>query len=135
MGKNEYIEGRVVQADFTVLASGATQALTSGVYIPTAAVITGITLIDHDALGTVHTNDSASVDLRIANTQLSASQIVCSTKSVGFFGTVDIANIWPLTATAGVYVTNGGEVVLSVQASSGTLARTWSPNVYVGYVA
>jgi hypothetical protein len=135
MGVNEFLEPRVAKAEYTVLASAGTQALTSGVYIPAAAVVTGVTLIDNDALGSVHTNDSASVDLRIANTHLSASQILCSTKSVGFFGTVNIANIWPLTSTAGVQVSSGGELVLSVQASSGTLARTWSPTIYVGYVA
>ena len=135
MGVNEFLEPRVAKADFTVLASAATHAWPSGVYIPAGAVVTGVTLIDNDALGSVHANDQASVDLRIANSHLSASQILCSTKSVGFFGTVSIANIWPLTSTAGVYVSSGGEIVLSVQESSGTLARTWSPTIYVGYVA
>jgi hypothetical protein len=135
MAVNEFFEPRVARAEFTVLASADTQALPSGVYLPQGALVTGITLLAKNALGSVHTNDSASVDLRVANTQLSLSQQLCSTKSVGYFGTVSVAVVWPTTSAGGIYLKSGGELILSVQGSSGTLARTWSPTIYVGYVA
>jgi hypothetical protein len=132
--RNELLQERIAKADFTVLSSAATQALTSGVFIPGNAIVTGVTIMDLDALGSVHSNDSATVDLRIANTQLSSSIQINSVKSLGMFNVVSIPYVWPLTSTGGVYIPVSGELVLSVQASSGTAARTWSPQVFVGYI-
>jgi hypothetical protein len=134
MAKNEFLEGRVAQANYTVLSSGATQALTSGIYIPGNAVVTGVTIVDLDSLGSVQTNDSATIQLAVVNTQLSSSIVLNSAKSIGFFGTVSVPQISPLTSTNGVYIPVSGELVLNVQASSGTAARTWSPNVMVGFI-
>jgi hypothetical protein len=33
-----------------------------------------------------------------------------------------------------MYVPQSGELVLSVQATSGSAVHTWSPTVYIGYV-
>jgi len=125
---NEFMNPRVVKADFTVLSSAATQAIPSGVYIPTNALVTGVTFIDRDALGSVHSNDSATIDLRAGAVAL------ISTMRISQFAAQTIPYIPSLVSTAGMNVSTGGELVLSVQASSGTAARTWSPTVYVGYV-
>lgn len=125
---NEFLNPRVAKADFTVLASTATQALPSGVYIPGNALVTGVTFIDRDALGSVHSNDSATVDLRAGAVAL------ISTMRISQFAAQTIAYVPTLVSTAGMNVSTAGELVLSVQASSGTNARTFSPTVYVGYV-
>jgi len=125
---NEFMNPRVVKADFTVLSSAATQALPSGVFIPTNALVTGVTFIDRHALGSVHSNDSASIDLRAAGVAL------ISTKAISVFAAQNIAYVPTLVSTAGMNISTAGELVLSVQGSSGTAPRTWSPTVYVGYV-
>jgi len=129
---NEFLVPRVVKADFTILSSAATQAIPSGVFLPKGALVTGITLIDADALGSVHSNDSASIDLRVAGGGSSVALI--STYAISAFAAQTIAYRPSLVSTAGMYVPQTGELVLSVQASSGTAARTFSPTIYVGYV-
>jgi hypothetical protein len=132
--RNDFLQARVALANFVVSSSAATQALTSGIFIPGNAIVTGVTILDQDALGSVQTNDSATAQLYVANTQLSSSIALNSAKSIGYFGTVSVPQTWPLTSTGGVFVAVPGELVLSVQASSGTAARTWSPQIMVGYV-
>lgn len=131
---NEFLTPRVVKADFTVLASSATQSLPSGVYLPKGALVTGVTFMDADALGSVHSNDSATIDLRIMNVGLSSSVQLISTKVISVMAAQTIPYIAALMTTGGMYVPQSGELVLSVQASSGTLNRTWSPTVFVGYL-
>lgn len=129
---NEFLQARIAKADFTVLSSAATQSIPSGVFLPKDALVTGITLIDFDALGSVHSNDSASIDLRVAGGGSSVALI--STSAISAFAAQTIAYRPALVSTAGMYVPQTGELVLSVQASSGTAPRTWSPTIYVGYI-
>ena len=129
---NEFLTPRVVKADFTILSSAAVQAIPSGVFLPKGAVVTGITVIDVDALGSVHSNDSATVDLRVAGG--GSSVALMSTVVISNFAAQTIAYRPSLVSTGGMYVPQSGELVLSVQASSGTAARTFSPTFYVGYV-
>jgi hypothetical protein len=129
---NEFLANRIVKANFTVLASAATQAIPSGVYIPKGALVTGVTILDTDAFGSVHSNDSASIDLRIAGG--GSSVALMSTALIKNIGAQTVPYVASLVSAVGMYVPQSGELVLSVQASSGTLNRTWSPTVYVGYV-
>lgn len=131
--KNEFLEGRVARADYTVLASNATQALTSGVFMPAGALVTGVTFLDTDAVTIA--NASGTVDLRVANTQLSSSVALISTARISVACPAQtIPYIASLVSTAGMYVPVSGELVLSVQATSGTAVHTWSPSVFVGYI-
>lgn len=125
---NEFLTPRVVKADFTVLSSAATQAINGSVFIPKGALVTGVTIMDADALGSVHSNDSASFDLRAGGVAL------ISTSCVSDMAAQNIVYRGALVSTAGMYVSADGALVLSVQASSGTGPRTWSPTIYVGYV-
>ena len=128
---NEFLVPRIVKADFTVLASAATQALPSGVFLPKGAVITGITFMDVDAQTIA--DASGSIDLRIAGGGSSVALIVTEMiKNAA--ATQTRPYIASLVSTAGMYVPQSGELVLSVQATSGTAVHTWSPSVYVGYV-
>lgn len=129
---NEFMGARVVQADFTILSSAATQAIPSGVFIPKGAMVTGVTIIDFDALGSVHSNDSATIDLRLAGGG-SSVQLV-STKLINAVAAQTIPYAMAMMTTGGMYVPQTAELVLSVQASSGTAARTFSPTIYVGYI-
>ena len=130
---NEFLEGQVVRAEYAVLASNATQALTSGVFLPKGALVTGVTFINTGA--PTIANASGSIDLRVANTQLSSSISLVSTGMIKNIASAQtIPTVLTLGAVGGVYLPQGGELVLSVQATSGTNAHTWAPSVFVGYV-
>lgn len=129
---NEFLNGRVVSADFTILASAATQSIPSGIFIPKGAFVTGVTAIDFDALGSVHSVDSATIDLRLAGGGSSIQLI--STKVISVMAAVSTPYVLGMVSTNGMYVPQNAELVLSVQASSGTLNRTFSPTIFVGYI-
>jgi hypothetical protein len=133
MSNNEFFAGRVAKANFTVLASAATQSLPSGIYIPAGALVTGVTILGTGAFGSVHSNDSATIDLRLAGGGSSVQLI--STQVISNLVAQTIAYRPALVSTAGMYVPQTAELVLSVQASSGTNARTFNPTVFVGYLA
>jgi hypothetical protein len=124
---NEFLVPRIVKADFTVLASAATQALPSGVFLPKGALITGITFMDVDAQTIA--DASGSIDLRVGSVALIVTEMIKNAAA-----TQTRPYIASLVSTAGMYVPASGELVLSVQATSGSAVHTWSPTVYVGYV-
>jgi hypothetical protein len=130
---NEFLEGRIAKANFTVSESAAAQALTSGVFLPAGALVTGVTFIATGAPTVA--NASNHIGIMAYNTALSSSVQVISTaliKNVASAQTVP--TIMTLVSTAGMYIPVAGEVGLSVSASSGTNAITWNPTVYIGYV-
>jgi hypothetical protein len=129
---NEFLQARIAKADFTILASAATQSLPSGVFIPKGAMVTGVTAMDFDALGSVHSNDSATIDLRLMGGG-SSVQLV-STKVISVIAAQTKPYILAMMTTGGMYVPQNAELVLSVQESSGTSPRTFSPTIYVGYI-
>lgn len=130
--QNEFLQGRVAKADFTILASNATQSLPSGVWVPGGAIVTGVTFIN-TAAQTV-ADASGSVDLRVANTALSSSIALISTIEIKNLGAQTVPYVASLVSAAGMYVAVPGEVVLSVQATSGTAVHTKTPSVLIGYV-
>jgi hypothetical protein len=133
MAINEFLEQRVARAEYTVLASAATQSLPSGVFLPAGAIVTGVTFINTGA--PTIANASGSIDLRVANTQLSGSQALVSTAMIKNVASAQtIPTIMVLSYSGGVVLSNAGELILSVQATSGTNAHTWKPSVFVGYV-
>src|SRR4030042_1788370 len=117
---NEFLVPRIVKADFTVLASAATQALPSGGFLPKGAVITGITFMDVDAQTIA--DASGSIDLRVGSVALIVTEMIKNAAA-----TQTRPYIASLVSTAGMYVPASGELVLSVQATSGTAVHTWSP--------
>ena len=123
---NEFLAGRIAVANFSVLASAATQALPSNVFIPAGALVTGVTFMDKNA-NTI-ANASGTVDLRVGSVALISTQLIKN------FGAQTIAVTASLVSAAGMYVPVTGEVKLSVQATSGTAVHTFSPTVYIGYV-
>lgn len=130
--KNEFLNGRVAKVDFSVLASAATQNLTSGVFIPSGALITGITFMN-SGVPTI-ANASGSIDLRLAGGGSSVALVsTAMIKNVASAQTIPTP--MTLVSSAGMYVPQDAELVLSVQATSGTAVHTWAPTVYVGYIA
>ena len=80
-------------------------------------------------------NASGSIDLRVANTQLSSSVALVSTGMIKNIASAQtVPTVLTLVSTAGMYLPQSGELVLSVQATSGTAVHTWNPSVFVGYV-
>ena len=127
---NEFLVGRVAKADYTILASAATQSLPSGVYIPKGALVTGVTFLDTDAMTIA--NASGTVDLRVAGGGSSVALI--STVNISDMGAQTVPYVASLVSAVGMHVPVDGELVLSVQATSGTAVHTYSPSVYVGYI-
>lgn len=133
MAQNEFLQARVVKADFTCLASAATQALPSGVYIPAGALVTGVTYLDVDAV-TAGANASDTLDLRVVNTALSSSIQLVSTVNMSDCAVQTVPYVASLVSAVGMYIPVAGELKLHLQATSGTAVHTYSPSVFVGYV-
>lgn len=131
--KNEFLKGRVAKADFTILASTATQALPSGVFIPGGALVTGVTYLDADAMTIA--DASGTVNLQVVNTALSSSISLHSTVRMSAMGAQTVPYVASLVSAVGMYVAVPGELVLNCQATSGTSVHTYSPSVFVGYIA
>jgi hypothetical protein len=131
--RNEFLQGRVAKADFTILASAATQSLPSGVFLPGGALVTGVTFLNTGAQTIA--DASGSVDLRVANTALSSSIALISTVRISDLGAQTVPYVASLVSAVGMYVAVPGELVLSVQATSGTAVHTKAPSVFVGYIA
>ena len=130
---NEFLVKRVAAANFVVLASAATQSLPSGVYIPGGAIVTGVTMINTAPITIA--NASGSIDLRVKNATAASSQALIITAAIkNAAGAETIPYIATLSNTKGVYLPVGGELVLSVQATSGSSVHTYAPDIYVGYL-
>ena len=125
MANNEFLIDRVVKADVSFSYVAATQAVPTGVYLPAGALVTGVTMVDFNA-NTV-ANASQSIDLRAGAVALISTTMV---KDI----VAQTACKYPTLAVAGgVFLTKAGEIVLSVQGSTGTNAFTCTPSIFVGY--
>lgn len=124
---NEFLVQRVVSANFPVLASNATQGLTSGVIIPKGALVTGVTMVNTGAITIA--NASGSIDLRVGTNALISTVMIKAAASAQ-----TIPYVATLVSSAGTYLPAGGELQLSVQATSGTAVHTYAPDIYVGYL-
>lgn len=131
--KNEFLRNRIVKADIAIASSAATQAIPSGIFIPGGALVTGITYMATGAMDV--SVASQSINLYAANTQLSSSIALVSSVVMSDLGARTIPYVASLLTAAGMYVAVPGELVMSVQAASGGSVVTYSPSIYVGYVA
>jgi hypothetical protein len=127
MAQNEFLAGRVAVANFPLLASTAAQTVNGGLFVPTGALVTGVTYLN-TATPTI---DSAAntVVLYCGDVPLVSAVAI----SVGA-SAINIPYTATLVSTAGMYLTAGAQLKLRAQASNGTNAWTWKPDIYVGYV-
>jgi hypothetical protein len=124
---NAFLEPRVAVASFSITASSVAQSLTSGVYIPKGALVTGITLMCTGA------NSTANMDQLY---QVCAGAVsIASAKSVKVIPAVTVASALALSTTAGMYMTTAGELNMQVGSWEGTSVGYAVPSVFVGYVA
>jgi hypothetical protein len=132
--KNEFLRARVAKVDLGAIASSAaTQAIPSGVFIPGGALVTGVTYM---ATGVMDVSvASQSINLYVANTALSSSIALVSSIAMSGLGAQTVPYKASLLTAAGMYVAVPGELVMSVQAASGGSVVTYSPSIYVGYIA
>jgi hypothetical protein len=123
---NEFLEARVAVASFSITNSSSAQSLTSGVYIPTGALITGATLMC--SATNLTANMSQTYQLQAGATA------VMSVKSVKEIPAITVASALALSTTAGVYVSTAAELNLQVGSWTGTSVGHAEPTVYVGFV-
>lgn len=122
---NEFLMQRTAHGSFTLPNSSATSSIGSGVFVPAGAIITGIRIAAHNAV--TLTGASGTVVPRVGTVNLAA------TVNVSGLPAVSVAGVTALASTAGVYVTNAGELNLLCGASSNS-AATAVYDYYVDYI-
>jgi hypothetical protein len=134
--KNEFLEARVVKADFSAAATmSAAQSCPSGVFIPGGAIVTGVTYI-YTTARTVAGN-SATASVFVANTALSSSIGLVSSINLSVFPAQTIPYVASLVSAAGMYVPVSGELILTIgaDAAGNSVGTSVAPSVFVGYIA
>ena len=126
MANNPFLEGRVASALFTNSLTAVSTALTSGVYIPTGALVTGVTYFGTDVVGT--NNSMGSFTLSVGTVPIISAQAQSAIPAQ------TIASRPLLVSTAGMYIATAGELKLGVGSHLTAATGSMAQNVYVGYV-
>jgi hypothetical protein len=121
---NEFNVARVAKASFTIPNLSAATTVSSGVFIPAGAIITGLRMVAPAAV--TLTGASATVAARVG------SVAIMATSRVSALPAVSTPSIVALATTTGIY-SPGGELTLIAQASSNS-AATATYDVYVDYL-
>ena len=129
--RNEYFNDRVAKANFAISSYSTTGNLTSGVYLPAGALVTGVTVFATASGDANHTADSATAVLAICNTALSSTQSIASAFTLKQFSQT-VAYVPTLSVASGFYVPVSGELIMIL--GSATTAHSMAPDVYVGYI-
>lgn len=116
---------RTAKASFTLVNGSAASTVSSGVVIPSGAIITGVRMVAPSAV-TV-TGASGTVQLAAGATN------ICATSNVSALGAVTVPTVKALATTAGNYLTVDSELRM-VCGASGTSAATATYDVYVDYI-
>jgi hypothetical protein len=125
--KNQFIEARVAKVNFTYTNISASTALTSGVYIPTGALVTGVTLL---CTGTNSTNGLAQTYSICAG----AIPLISLTTISQGMPAQTVASRPTLATAAGNYISTVGEIGMYIASYSGAGTGYFAPDVYVGYI-
>ena len=135
MGKNDFNVSRVAFGNFTIPAntSANTASVLScncNVNIPKGAIITGIKYFTLGALTNVSALKNATINVAVGAQALGTNNLVGSTAL-----TAALAYAQVLAATAGVYVSVGGNLYVQLGASdSDRIAVAGTADVYVEYL-
>ena len=124
MAKNEFLVNRTAKASFTIPNLSAATTVSSGVYIPAGAIVTGMRVIAPSAV--TLSAASATIAFRIGTVNIVATQRVSAMPAVS------TPAISALATTAGIYAA-GGELNMIAQASSNS-AATATYDIYVDYI-
>jgi hypothetical protein len=123
MAYNQFDIQRTAYASITI--PNAATTVSSGVFIPAGAIVTGIRMNAPSAV--TLTGASATVQLMIGAVS------VVATSNVSALGAQTVPSVKALATTAGNYLTVDSEIKLIAQASSNS-AATAAYDVYVDYI-
>jgi hypothetical protein len=126
MGNNEFLEGRVVSANFVYTNQAAATTLTSPAYIPGGAIVTGVTYFSPAA---------THVDASNGLFNIRAGAItICSAQDVAQLPAQTIASRPSLVSTAGMYISTVGQLNLAMGTATFPGTGSVSLNVYAGFI-
>lgn len=125
MALNEYGIKRTAFANITIPNASAATTISTGVYIPKGAIVTGLRWVSADAV--TLTGASATVAPRIGTVNLAATVVVSN------LGASATPTTTALATAGGILVTADSEFNLISQASSAA-AATASYDFYVDYL-
>jgi hypothetical protein len=128
MANNEFLVNRVVSASFPVPANTASSWGSGGVFVPSGAIVTGVTFIQTTT--PVVANAANTICLYVGT----GIPLMAVTAISDFSAASTIPYAGALLTTAGMYIGTSGELLLKNGVSNGTNAWTYRPDVYVGYL-
>lgn len=120
---NEFLTSRTAYASITI--PNAATTVSTGVFIPAGAIVTGIRMNAPSAV--TLTGASATVQLMVGAVSIVA------TSNVSALGAQTVPSVKALATTAGNYISVDSEIQLIAQASSNS-AATATYQVYVDYL-
>jgi hypothetical protein len=126
MANNEFLEGRVVSANFAYTNQAAATTLSSPVYIPTGAVVTGVTYLSPLATHVDASNGLFNI--------LAGAVTLCSAQDVAALPAQTIASRPSLVSTAGMYLSTAGYLNLVMGTATFPGTGSVSLNVYAGFI-
>jgi hypothetical protein len=132
MVHNDYLNAKVLKADFTLNGSTASQVNLGGVYLPAGALVTGVTFINSNPITIA--NAANGISLQVINSGASSSMNLISSVAMSLAGAQTVPYVATLSAAVGTYIPVSGQLAIVQSASNGTSVWTRTPSVYVGYV-
>ena len=126
MGANEYLGGRVAVASFTITNQSVATTMTSDVYIPTGAIVTGVSLMCPGTLSVADMSQSLQI-------YAGAIPLVVATTVKGLPAQTVVSR-HVLSTTAGNYISTAGALGLYYGSWTGTSLGYAAPVISVGYV-
>jgi hypothetical protein len=126
--KNQYFEGRVAVCDIPYTNQAASTVTGGGVYLPTGAIVTGLSIMQ---------TGSASTIASIGPVTVGIGAITLGSFAGSAAPAQTLMSRPALATTQGMYMSTGGEIKMSVGTwlTSNAAPGGFTPTVYVGYLA
>jgi hypothetical protein len=124
--KNQFMEARVAKVNFTYTNQSVSTCMTSGVYIPTGALVTGMTMLCTASNLTAALSQTYSI--------CAGTIPLMSATTVSNFPAVSVATRPTLATVAGNFINTAGEVKMYINSWSGESAGHFAPDIYIGYI-
>jgi hypothetical protein len=134
MAKNEFLNGKILRAEYSLYGNTAQNTVNGSVYIPAGAIVTGVTFINTGAITIA--NAGNGISLQVINTSASSSINLISSVAMSAAGLAQtLPYVATLTAAVGTYIPVSGQLCIVQGVSNGTSVWTRTPSVFVGYLA
>jgi hypothetical protein len=132
MANNEFLVNRVVATNISYPSNTASTFAPTDVYIPTGAIVTGVTL-NNTVSWTLNAAGSQTMCLYVS-TDIPLNAVTAVTDVTSIASVSNMPYNWALLSTAGMYISKGGPLYMKQGVSNGTSVWTYKPDVYVGYL-